>query len=49
MDRKKPKNNKITRYSNSVIYYKSPPKGRSTCPEVLSTWGKQQKKASSGR
>lgn len=23
MDRKKPKKNKITRYSNSVIYYKS--------------------------
>ena len=23
MDRKKPKNNKTTRYSNSVIYYKS--------------------------
>ncbi|MBQ6211652.1 hypothetical protein [Ruminococcus flavefaciens] len=23
MDRKKPKNNKVTRYSNSVIYYKS--------------------------
>lgn len=23
MDSKKPKNNKITRYSNSVIYYKS--------------------------
>lgn len=23
MDRKKPKNNKITRYSSSVIYYKS--------------------------